>query len=84
MAHLSPRFPHRGVRVQLQQQPHQGLVYPQLLALACPDGINSFLPLDQALELVGLGVDGCDCFEVGADEVGPVGRLNFDGCGGLR
>lgn len=26
---------------------------------------------------------GCDCFIESADEVGPVGGLNFDGCGGL-
>lgn len=54
-------------------------MHPDPLSLVGSDGVDGLLALDEGLEAVGVGVDGGDLFVEGADCVGAVGGLDFDG-----
>ena len=85
-ADFPPGVPERwidsGHGIQPQQQCHERLVHSQLLEVVGAHGVHRVLPLDQALQPIGFGVDGGDFPVEGADAVGAVGGLDENGGAG--
>ena len=83
---LPARFPdcwiEAGDGIEGEEERHEGLVDGELSKWVGADGVDGFLPLDEALEVLGFGVDGGDFAVEGADAVGAERRLDGeDGVG---